>query len=88
MWLEKVGSIIGGFSSDNGNGSKNVCFFKVCRDYVNLFKVLVAFAVDVRVAKLSSQVCQYSGLRLVLFGFVSCTVPWVSLSPAFVFPRI
>ena len=39
VWLEKVGSIIGGFSSDNGNGSKNARFFRVCRAYVNLVKM-------------------------------------------------
>lgn len=39
VWLVKVGSIIGGFSSDNGNGSKNLRFFKVCRDYVNSVKM-------------------------------------------------
>ena len=77
MWLEKVGSIVGGFSKDNGNGSKNARFFKVCRNYINwvkmstdvllikpiaflLLEVLVVFAVDVGVDKLSSQVCQYS----------------------------
>ena len=77
VWLEKVGSIVGGFSKDNGNGSKNARFFKVCRNYINwvkmstdvllikpiaflLLEVLVVFAVDVGVDKLSSQVCQYS----------------------------
>jgi len=39
VWLEKVGSIIGGYSSDNGNGSKNARFFRGCRDYVNPVKM-------------------------------------------------
>ena len=39
VWLEKVGSIVGGFSKDNGNGSKNARFFKLCRNYVNWVKM-------------------------------------------------
>ena len=63
--------------------SVNSCFAYQTYCFL-ILEVLVPFAVHVGVAKLSSQVCPYSELRLVLFGFASCTIPWVSLDLSYI----